>query len=84
MTQTQHHLSDQQFTDFDLPPEILAGIEQAGFSHLTPIQASVLPRLLAGGDVAGCFATLSGRPRTAAPPPPPPPVVRRAELMTPG
>jgi len=58
---TEHHLSDQKFTDFDLSPELQQGIEKAAFKYLTPIQAEVLPRLLAGGDVAGQAQTGTGK-----------------------
>lgn len=58
---TEHHLSDQQFSDYDLPAELQQGIEQAAFRYLTPIQASVLPQLLAGHDVAGQAQTGTGK-----------------------
>lgn len=58
---TQHHLSDRQFTDFELSPELQQGIEKAAFSYLTPIQAEVLPHLLAGHDVAGQAQTGTGK-----------------------
>ena len=58
---TQHHLSDQQFTDFDIAPELLQGIEKAEFKYLTPIQAAVMPHLLAGSDVAGQAQTGTGK-----------------------
>jgi ATP-dependent RNA helicase RhlB len=58
---TQHHLSNQHFTDFDLPAALQRGIEKAGFKQLTPIQAGVLPHLLAGLDVAGQAQTGTGK-----------------------
>jgi len=58
---TQHHLSDQQFTDFDLAPELQQGLEKAEFKYLTPIQAAVMPHLLAGSDVAGQAQTGTGK-----------------------
>ncbi|HHO68583.1 MAG TPA: RNA helicase, partial [Gammaproteobacteria bacterium] len=47
------HLSDVAFSDFNLPAEIMQGIEEAGFSKCTPIQAMTLPVALEGRDVAG-------------------------------
>ena len=42
------HLTDTRFSDFDLPAELLQGIESAGFSRCTPSQAETLPLALAG------------------------------------
>lgn len=58
---TQHHLTDKKFTDFDLPAELQQGIERTAFRYLTPIQASVLPHLLSGRDVAGQAQTGTGK-----------------------
>ncbi len=58
---TEKHLSNQRFTDFDLDPSILLGIEEAGFEYCTPIQAETLPHLLAGRDVAGQAKTGTGK-----------------------
>ena len=46
-------LTDIAFSEFDLHPALLAGLEAAGFSRCTPIQAMTLPVALPGGDVAG-------------------------------
>jgi ATP-dependent RNA helicase RhlB len=54
-------LTDTRFEDFNLPPEVLAGLKDAGFSHCTPIQAQVLPIALAGRDVAGQAQTGTGK-----------------------
>ena len=41
-------LTDISFSSFDLHPALLAGLEGAGFSRCTPIQAMTLPVALAG------------------------------------
>ena len=58
---TDKHLTETRFTDFDLPPELLQGIESAGFSRCTPIQAETLPIALAGKDVSGQAQTGTGK-----------------------
>ncbi|MGE0079974.1 MAG: ATP-dependent RNA helicase RhlB [Thiohalomonadaceae bacterium] len=58
---SEQHLSDTSFTDFDLAPPLLQGIEAAGFSRCTPIQAETLPLALAGKDVAGQAQTGTGK-----------------------
>ena len=55
------HLSDVRFQDFDLPAELMQGIEDAGFSACTPIQAQTLPIALGGHDVAGQAQTGTGK-----------------------
>ncbi|MBB3276052.1 ATP-dependent RNA helicase RhlB [Pseudoxanthomonas sp. OG2] len=54
-------LTDITFTSFDLHPVLLAGLENAGFSRCTPIQALTLPVALAGRDVAGQAQTGTGK-----------------------
>ena len=49
------------FSSFDLHPSLLAGLEAAGFSRCTPIQAMTLPVALAGRDVAGQAQTGTGK-----------------------
>jgi ATP-dependent RNA helicase RhlB len=58
---TETHLTDTSFFDFDLPPEVMQGIEDAGFSKCTPIQAETLPIALQGKDVAGQAQTGTGK-----------------------
>jgi len=58
---SESHLSDTPFTAFDLPPELMQGIEAAGFSKCTPIQAETLPIALQGHDVAGQAQTGTGK-----------------------
>ena len=54
-------LTDITFSTFDLHPDLLAGLEAAGFTRCTPIQAMTLPVALAGGDVAGQAQTGTGK-----------------------
>ncbi len=54
-------LTDTRFDSFDLPPEVLSGIADAGFEFCTPIQAETLPILLQGRDVAGQAHTGTGK-----------------------
>ena len=54
-------LTDITFSSFDLHPSLLAGLEAAGFSRCTPIQALTLPVALPGGDVAGQAQTGTGK-----------------------
>ncbi|BAW00041.1 ATP-dependent RNA helicase RhlB [Lysobacter enzymogenes] len=54
-------LTDITFSSFDLHPSLLAGLEAAGFSRCTPIQALTLPIALTGRDVAGQAQTGTGK-----------------------
>ena len=54
-------LTATRFTDFDLPPEIMAGVDQAGFEYCTPIQAQAIPVALKGLDIAGQAQTGTGK-----------------------
>ena len=54
-------LTDVTFSSFDLHPSLLAGLEAAGFSRCTPIQALTLPITLTGRDVAGQAQTGTGK-----------------------
>ena len=58
---TPDFLTQTRFDSFDLPPEVLAGLKDAGFSHCTPIQAKTIPVLLEGHDVAGQAQTGTGK-----------------------
>jgi ATP-dependent RNA helicase RhlB len=53
--------NDVSFTEFDLPPGVLKGIESAGFTHCTPIQTLALPITLRGGDIAAQAQTGTGK-----------------------
>lgn len=54
-------LTDISFSSFDLHPSLLAGLEAAGFTRCTPIQALTLPIALTGRDVAGQAQTGTGK-----------------------
>ncbi len=54
-------LTATRFDYFNLPPEVLRGLGEAGFEHCTPIQAEALPVLLQGRDVAGQAHTGTGK-----------------------
>jgi len=54
-------LTDISFSNFNLPPEIMAGLKDAGFTYCTPIQAQALPVGLEGRDVAGQAQTGTGK-----------------------
>ena len=54
-------LTKTRFDEFDLPPAVLAGLDEAGFQLCTPIQAETLPITLKGMDVAGQAQTGTGK-----------------------
>ncbi len=58
---SEKHLTTTRFQDFNLPAELLQGIEETGFSYCTPIQAQSLPIALEGRDVAGQAQTGTGK-----------------------
>jgi ATP-dependent RNA helicase RhlB len=58
---SDNHLSDLTFSALDLAPSLMQGIEEAGFTRCTPIQAQTLPFALAGRDIAGQAQTGTGK-----------------------
>ncbi|MFN2300249.1 MAG: ATP-dependent RNA helicase RhlB [Gammaproteobacteria bacterium] len=58
---TERHLTETRFDSLGLLPQLLQGVEDAGFSNCTPIQAGTLPLALAGKDVAGQAQTGTGK-----------------------
>jgi ATP-dependent RNA helicase RhlB len=54
-------LTPTRFDQLDIPPQLQAGLESAGYTRCTPIQAQVLPVSLAGRDVAGQAQTGTGK-----------------------
>ena len=54
-------LTQTRFDGFDLPTEVLSGLNDSGFTFCTPIQAQVLPLSLTGQDVAGQAQTGTGK-----------------------
>lgn len=55
------HLSDLTFSALGLAAPLMQGIEEAGFTRCTPIQAQTLPEALTGRDVAGQAQTGTGK-----------------------
>ena len=58
---SEQHLTTTKFSSFDLPAEVLQGVEESGFSYCTPIQAESLPVALQGKDIAGQAQTGTGK-----------------------
>ncbi|WP_267222037.1 DEAD/DEAH box helicase [Dyella silvae] len=58
---SQTVLTDTFFTNFDLHPLLQKGLDDAGFTRCTPIQALTLPMALTGRDVAGQAQTGTGK-----------------------
>jgi ATP-dependent RNA helicase RhlB len=58
---SQTVLTDTFFTNFDLHPLLQKGLDEAGFTRCTPIQALTLPAALTGRDVAGQAQTGTGK-----------------------
>lgn len=54
-------LTDIPFSNFEMAPVLLNGLEAAGFNRCTPIQALTLPHALNGRDVAGQAQTGTGK-----------------------
>ena len=55
------HLSDTAFRELPLDARLQQALDEAGFTHCTPIQAEALPRVLEGRDVAGQAQTGTGK-----------------------
>ncbi|HSH69036.1 MAG TPA: DEAD/DEAH box helicase [Deferrisomatales bacterium] len=49
------------FEAFELHPHLLAGIRRSTYTEPTPIQAQVIPKILAGKDVLGVAQTGTGK-----------------------
>ena len=50
-----------EFTELNLPEEVLKGIAEAGFTNLTPVQEESIPLALGGKDVAAQAQTGTGK-----------------------
>ncbi|MEW6984234.1 ATP-dependent RNA helicase RhlB [Colwelliaceae bacterium 6471] len=55
------HLTETKFTDLNLAPQVVTGLEAMGFHNCTAIQAKSLPVLLEGKDIAGQAQTGEGK-----------------------
>ncbi|MEC8206483.1 MAG: DEAD/DEAH box helicase, partial [Pseudomonadota bacterium] len=55
------HLTETKFADFDIAPEVVAGLTRKGFELCTPIQAKSLPYALQKRDIAGQAQTGTGK-----------------------
>jgi len=53
--------SGDKFSDFELAPEVLAAVEQEGYTTPTEIQARAIPVILGGSDVIGQANTGTGK-----------------------
>jgi ATP-dependent RNA helicase RhlB len=58
---SEQHLSDISFKSLGLHETLLKGIEEAGFTYCTHIQAKTLPITLSGIDLAGQAQTGTGK-----------------------
>jgi ATP-dependent RNA helicase RhlB len=55
------HLTETKFSDLNLAPQVVIGLEAMGFNYCTSIQAKSLPVLLQGTDIAGQAQTGEGK-----------------------
>ena len=60
-TTVKNPLTEVEFSSLDLWPSVREGLDEAGFTHCTPIQALTLPLALQGRDVAGQAQTGTGK-----------------------
>ena len=56
-----NHLTESRFSNFTLSPDLIKGLDEAGFEFCTPIQEQSIPIALAGKDVAGEAQTGTGK-----------------------
>jgi len=55
------HLTETKFTDLNLAPQVVTGLEAMGFHNCTEIQEKSLPILMQGKDIAGQAQTGEGK-----------------------
>ncbi|BAU58431.1 DEAD/DEAH box helicase [Halorhodospira halochloris] len=58
---SETHLTKQLITELPIHDAVLDGLEEAGFTNCTPIQAETLPRTLNGESIAGEAQTGTGK-----------------------
>jgi len=58
---SDEHTTDVTFQSLGLHDSLLTGLNEAGYTHCTPIQAAALPIALEGRDVAGQAQTGTGK-----------------------
>ena len=58
---TAPEAAEQTFADFDVNPQIVAALADAGIVHPFPIQAMTLPVALGGHDIIGQAKTGTGK-----------------------
>ena len=61
MTENDMTENDKDFASLGLSPGLHQGVEAAGYTQMTPIQAESLPAVLAGRDVIAQAPTGSGK-----------------------
>lgn len=49
------------FENLNLPPSIMTGVHELGYTELTPIQEKAIPPILAGKDIIGLAQTGTGK-----------------------
>ncbi len=62
--QTNKHLTETKFSDFDLPDPIQSAIADLGYTYCTPIQAKCLPVILQDKNIIGKADTGTGKTAT--------------------
>lgn len=50
-----------RFTEFNLDPNLLEGIDASGYETATPVQEKVIPSILAGHDIIASAQTGTGK-----------------------
>lgn len=58
---TKTHLTETKFSELNLDPKVVTGLDAMGFQHCTEIQEKSLPILLQGTDIAGQAQTGEGK-----------------------
>ncbi|MEB3283939.1 MAG: DEAD/DEAH box helicase [Candidatus Sericytochromatia bacterium] len=54
-------MSPKPFTEFELHPDLLAGLEQMGYTHATPVQDAAIPLVQTGKDLMVQARTGTGK-----------------------